>query len=59
MLCIPRPSSAGLVAFAAAVAEARDLAGRLRCQPLLDRADALTLRHSAAAIPPDPPRIAR
>jgi tetratricopeptide (TPR) repeat protein len=26
----------------AAIAEARDIAGRLRCQPLLDRADALT-----------------
>jgi hypothetical protein len=37
--------SAGDAALAAsAVAEARDIAGRLRCQPLLDRADTLTPR---------------
>jgi hypothetical protein len=29
-------------AAAAAIEEARDLAGRLRCQPLLDRAAALS-----------------
>jgi class 3 adenylate cyclase/tetratricopeptide (TPR) repeat protein len=36
-------------AAAAAVEEARDIAGRLRCQPLLDRAAALT--------PPDSPTL--
>ncbi len=33
-------------AAAAAIGEARDLAGRLRCQPLLDRALALTSQDS-------------
>jgi hypothetical protein len=37
-------------AAAAAIEEARDIAGRLRCQPLLDRAAALT--------PPDSPTLA-
>ncbi|HWN61247.1 MAG TPA: hypothetical protein VNO25_11340, partial [Streptosporangiaceae bacterium] len=46
-------------AAASAIAEARDIAGRLRCQPLLDRADALTPRHSATAVPQDSPRVAR
>jgi hypothetical protein len=46
-------------AAAAAIAEARDLAGRLRCQPLLDRAAALTPEHSATAAPQDSLRVAR
>ena len=44
---------------AAAIAEARDIASRLRCQPLLDRADALTPRDSATTAPQDSPRVAR
>ena len=48
---------AGLAA--SAIAEARDIAGRLRCQPLLDRADALTPRNSATAAPQDSPRAVR
>jgi hypothetical protein len=44
---------------AAVVAEARDIAGRLRCQPLLDRADALTPQPSATATPQDSPHAAR
>ena len=32
-----------------AIEEARDIAGRLRCQPLLDRAAALTSPDSATA----------
>jgi hypothetical protein len=46
-------------AAAAAIEEARDLAGRLRCQPLLDRTDALTPRDAATAAPQDAPRVAR
>jgi AAA ATPase domain/Adenylate and Guanylate cyclase catalytic domain len=42
-------SDADLAAAASAIAEARDIAGRLRCQPLLDRAAALT--------PQDAPRV--
>jgi len=41
-------------AAAAAVAEARGIAGRLRCQPLLDRAAALD---SPALTPQDSPRV--
>ena len=44
---------------ASAIAEARDIAGRLRCQPLLDRAAVLTPRDSATAAPQDSPRVAR
>jgi hypothetical protein len=44
---------------AAAVAEARDIASRLRCQPLLDRTDALTPRDPATTVPQDSPRVAR
>ena len=44
---------------AAAIAEARDIAGRLRCQPLLDRADALTPRDPVTATPQDSPRAVR
>jgi len=43
--------SGDAAAAAAAIEEARDIAGRLRCQPLLDRAAALT--------PQDAPRVAR
>ena len=46
-------------AAAVAIAEARDLAGRLRCQHLLDRAAALTPEHSATAAPQDSLRVAR
>jgi len=46
-------------AAAAAIGEARDLAGNLRCQPLLDRADALLPPYSATAAPQDSPRVAR
>jgi class 3 adenylate cyclase len=46
-------------AAAAAIAEARVIAGRLRCQPLLDRADALTPRDAATAVPQDSPRVSR
>jgi hypothetical protein len=42
-----------------AIAEARDIAARLRCQPLLDRADALTPRDPATPVPHDSPRVAR
>jgi hypothetical protein len=42
-------AAADLAAAASAIAEARDIAGRLRCQPLLDRAAALT--------PQDAPRV--
>ena len=44
---------------ASAIAEARDIAGRLRCQTLLDRADALTLRDPVTAAPQDSLRVAR
>jgi hypothetical protein len=51
---------AGAAALAAsAIAEARDIAGRLRCQPLLDRADALTPRDPVTVTPQDSPRVAR
>jgi hypothetical protein len=43
----------------AAIAEARDIASRLRCQPLLDRADALAPRDLATAVPQDSPRALR
>jgi hypothetical protein len=43
----------------AAIAEARDIAGRLRCQPLLDRADALAPRDPVTAAPQDSPRALR
>jgi len=52
--------SAGDAALAAsAAAEARDIAGRLRCQPLLDRADALTPRDPVTATPQDSSRAVR
>ena len=44
---------------AVAIAEARDIAGRLRCQPPLDRADVLTPGDPATAAPQDSPRVAR
>jgi hypothetical protein len=51
---------AGAAALAAsAAAEARDIAGRLRCQPLLDRADALTPRDPVTATPQDSSRAVR
>ena len=51
---------AGAAALAAsAAAEARDIAGRLRCQPLLDRSDALTPRDPATAAPQVSSRVAR
>jgi hypothetical protein len=40
-----------------AAEEARDIAVRLRCQPLLDRADALARQHSVTATPRDAPRV--
>jgi tetratricopeptide (TPR) repeat protein len=43
----------------AAIEEARDIAGRLRCQPLLDRAVALVPPNSATATPQDSPPVAR
>jgi class 3 adenylate cyclase/tetratricopeptide (TPR) repeat protein len=46
-------------AAASAIAEARDIAGRLRCQPLLDRADDLIPRDPATAAPQDSPRALR
>jgi len=42
-----------------AIAEARDIAGRLRCQPLLDRAAALTPEDSPTLTPRDSPRVTR
>ncbi len=42
-----------------AIAEARDIAGRLRCQPLLDRADTLTPHDPVTATPQNSPRVAR
>jgi len=44
-------------AAAAAIDEARDIAVRLRCQPLLDRADALTLADPVTAATQDSPRV--
>jgi hypothetical protein len=49
----------GAAAVASAVAEARDIAGRLRCQPLLDRAVALVPPSSVTATPQDSPPVAR
>jgi class 3 adenylate cyclase/predicted ATPase len=46
-------------AAAAAIAEARDIAGRLRCQPLLDRADALAAPHSPTLTTQDSTRVVR
>jgi tetratricopeptide (TPR) repeat protein len=43
----------------AAIEEARDIAGRLRCQPLLDRAVALVPPNPATATPQDSPPVAR
>src|SRR5580704_16656191 len=43
----------------AAIEEARDIAGRLRCQPLLDRAVALVPPNSVTATPQDSPPVAR
>ena len=52
--------AAGDAAFAtSAIAEARDIAGRLRCQPLLDRADTLTPHDPVTATPQNSPRVAR
>jgi class 3 adenylate cyclase len=45
-------------AAAAAIAEARDIAGRLRCQPLLDRAQALNAQDSPTLTPEDSKRVA-
>jgi Double zinc ribbon len=45
-------------AAAAAVDEAREIAARLRCQPLLDRAGALTPQDSPTLTPQDSPRVA-
>jgi hypothetical protein len=42
-------------AAAPAVEEARDIARHLRCQPLLDRADALDDRSLTAGVPAPPP----
>jgi hypothetical protein len=44
-------------AAAAAIDEARDIAVRLRCQPLLDRADAPTLADPVTAATQDSPRV--
>jgi class 3 adenylate cyclase len=46
-------------AAAAAITEAREIAGRLRCQPLLDRAVALVPPNSVTATPPDSSPAAR
>jgi class 3 adenylate cyclase/tetratricopeptide (TPR) repeat protein len=46
-------------AVEAAIEEARDIAGRLRCQPLLDRAVALVPPNAATATPQDSPPVAR
>jgi len=43
----------------AAIEEARDIADRLRCQPLLGRAVALVPPNSATATPQDSPPVAR
>jgi hypothetical protein len=52
-------SAANAETAAAAIAEARDIASRLRCQPLLDRAVGLTPRDPVTATPQDSPRVAR
>jgi hypothetical protein len=55
-------ATSGIGAAALAIAEVRDIACRLRCQPLLNRADALTLqtpRDPATTAPPDSSRVAR
>jgi len=44
-------------AAAAAVEEARDIAGRLRCRPLLDRAEALSPQDSPTLTPQDSSRV--
>jgi class 3 adenylate cyclase/predicted ATPase len=46
-------------AAAAAVDEARDIGSRLRCQPLLDRAGALTPADSPTVTPQDTPSVTR
>jgi class 3 adenylate cyclase/predicted ATPase len=46
-------------AAGAAIEEARDIAGRLRCQPLLDRADTLTPQESDTAAPQASPHATR
>ena len=43
---------------AAAIEEARDIAGRLRCQPLLDRAAALILPDFPTLAPQGSPHVA-
>jgi hypothetical protein len=45
-------------AAAAAMGEARDIAARLSCQPLLDRAEALTPHDSPTLTPEDSSRVA-
>jgi class 3 adenylate cyclase/predicted ATPase len=45
-------------AAAAAIDEAREIAARLRCQPLLDRAETLAPQDSPALTPQDSPRVA-
>jgi hypothetical protein len=45
-------------AAAVAVAEAREIAARLRCQPLLDRAGALIPQDSPTLTPQDSPHVA-
>jgi hypothetical protein len=45
-------------AAAAAVQEAREIAARLRCQPLLDRAEALAEQDSPTLTPQDSSRVA-
>ncbi|MGH3205654.1 MAG: adenylate/guanylate cyclase domain-containing protein [Streptosporangiaceae bacterium] len=52
-------SAGSAEAAASAIAEARDIAARLRCRPLLDRADALAPRDPVTATPQDSPRVAR
>jgi hypothetical protein len=45
-------------AAVAAVDEAREIAARLRCQPLLDRAGAMTPQDPPTLTPQDSPRVA-
>jgi hypothetical protein len=51
-------AAGGAEAAAAAITEARDIAARLRCRPLLDRAATLAPPDSATLTPWDSSRVA-
>jgi hypothetical protein len=58
--CLPPDLFAPLARLAAAtIEEAREIAARLRCQPLLDRAAALAAPDSPTLTPQDSPSVTR